>query len=403
MNSRTPLNVIYVGPFPPRVGGVARSLHLILNTIAKRGHRIRVLSEIEPDWREFDKTFVPRLNSIELTRYNVPLYIYDSRKPDSVNEIVERDGPAIRKNLAAMMAAQPCELVICGHEVYASIIPNFCRERSVPCVQLLRGSPTCQILDGLLPEQQSEGWLHRYRAADYLIPVAYYFAERLRSLGCNKLTHIPNAVDIEVFLPLPKSQSLLSKLGINNNQIVVLHPSLFHTRKRVADIVEAAAIARNRNSDVVYVLAGDGETRNVAEQLCAEKGIANSVRFVGPIEYEQMPEYYSIADLVVMPSKGEGLSRVYLETQACGRTLIASDIPATLDVVEDTRTGLLFRVAEIDDLAEKILLAAESAQLRAEIGRAGRAQVERRNSPDRIADAYVGVFRELLDGATRLS
>jgi glycosyltransferase involved in cell wall biosynthesis len=56
-----------------------------------------------------------------------------------------------------------------------------------------------------------------------------------------------------------------------------------------------------------------------------------------------MPDYINLADIVVMPSAAETQALVYLETQACARLLLASDIPGAREVIVDGETGLLFR------------------------------------------------------------
>ena len=80
---------------------------------------------------------------------------------------------------------------------------------------------------------------------------------------------------------------------------------------------------------------------------------------------------------MVLPSFGEGLARVYLETQACGRVLVASDTGPAREVVDDGATGLLFPVGDVDALAERCLRAAQDSGLRARIGSAARERVRR--------------------------
>jgi len=60
-----------------------------------------------------------------------------------------------------------------------------------------------------------------------------------------------------------------------------------------------------------------------------------------------MPEYLNLADMVVMPSETEGLALVCLEAQACERVLIASDIPASREVIEEGSTGFALRPATL--------------------------------------------------------
>src|SRR5262249_40902370 len=154
-------------------------------------------------------------------------------------------------------------------------------------------------------------------------------------------------------------------LALQENDVVVAHVSNLKWLKRPLDITAAADTALRQNPRLLYLIVGDGPGRQPLEQACKERGIADRFRFVGWIEYERMPDYINLADIVVLPSEAEAQARVYLETQACARVILASDIPAAREVIVDGETGLLFRLGDADDLAAKILQGAGSAQARA--------------------------------------
>jgi hypothetical protein len=122
-------------------------------------------------------------------------------------------------------------------------------------------------------------------------------------------------------------------------------------------------------------------------------GVIQRFRFQPFVDNAVMPRYMNLADLVVMPSEREGLSRVYLEAQACAKTLLASDIPGAREAVTHGETGRLFRRGDIDDLTEKTLLAAGDPALRARIGRQARQYVERHHDIDRAVDQYMALLQ----------
>lgn len=131
------------------------------------------------------------------------------------------------------------------------------------------------------------------------------------------------------------------------------------------------------------------------EDACRQHGIAEKFRFAGWVDYERVPKYVNLADIVVMPSEAESQARVYLEAQACARVLVASDIPGAREVIEDGETGLLFRTGDIDDLTAKTLLAAGNPELRAKIGRQARERV-RVHSLDRALAAHVAALQDIV-------
>jgi len=134
-------------------------------------------------------------------------------------------------------------------------------------------------------------------------------------------------------------------------------------------------------------------SRDEMQALTEESGVIGRFRFEPFVDNARMPGYMNLADLVVMPSEREGLSRVYLEAQACAKTLLASDIPGAREVVRHGETGLLFQKADVDDQAEKTLLAAGDSALRARIGRQARQYVERHHDIDRAVDQYMALLQ----------
>jgi glycosyltransferase involved in cell wall biosynthesis len=110
-----------------------------------------------------------------------------------------------------------------------------------------------------------------------------------------------------------------------------------------------------------------------------------------------MPEVLAAADMVVMPSSGEAQARVYLETQASERVLIASDIPAAREVISDGETGLLFRTGDATQLAARILSVARDPELRLRIGRQARERVAAHSLP-----AVVAAYSQVLGSLARV-
>jgi glycosyltransferase involved in cell wall biosynthesis len=259
-------------------------------------------------------------------------------------------------------------------------------------VLFARGNPTNAILRGTYPREAAAHFLEQYRKVDLIITVADHMAEGLRRLGFRNVTTVPNALDVEQFAPRPRSGDLARALGIVAGDRVVMLVANLHRRKRPMDLVASAPLALRHEPRLLYVIVGDGELRPTIEARCREVGVAERFRFTGWVSYERVPEYMSLADLVVVPSEAEGLARVYIEAQACGRVLVASDIPAAREVVTDGETGLLFPIGDMDALAATVLRAAADPVLRIAIGQRARDYVTRHRSVHAAAARY----REIL-------
>ena len=88
--------------------------------------------------------------------------------------------------------------------------------------------------------------------------------------------------------------------------------------------VTAAGETLRRFPGSVYLMAGAGPLREDVEAAC-KKNLQGNFRFFGWVENEQMADYINLCDIVIMASDDGALARVHLETQACGKAILASD------------------------------------------------------------------------------
>jgi glycosyltransferase involved in cell wall biosynthesis len=257
------------------------------------------------------------------------------------------------------------------------------------------GSRTAQLLGGSYSDDLTRRWLDQYRRCALVVTVARHLEDGLRALGLMRVRTIPNGVDLRQFPPKPRAASLLRRLAIGSDAVVVMHLANLQPRKRPLDLIEAAHLALARDPRLMFVIVGHGPLRSDMEEACARRGLSEHFRFVGWVEHRHVPDYVNLADMVVVPSEAEGLARVYLEAQACARVLIASDIPPAREVIVDGQTGLLFRVGAVGNLAAKMLVVARSRRLRCAIGSRARKQAARWSLGDAVG-AYVEALEEVV-------
>jgi glycosyltransferase involved in cell wall biosynthesis len=82
------------------------------------------------------------------------------------------------------------------------------------------------------------------------------------------------------------------------------------------------------------VFVGEGPLREELELETESLGVSNSVMFLGHLSYDEMPSVYRGADVLLLPSRAEGLPRTVLEAMASGVVPVTSDLPQLRDVVK---------------------------------------------------------------------
>jgi teichuronic acid biosynthesis glycosyltransferase TuaC len=99
------------------------------------------------------------------------------------------------------------------------------------------------------------------------------------------------------------------------------------------------------------VLVGDGPDRSRLESLARAEGVADRVRFAGPVAQAELPRYYSAADALVLASSREGWPNVLLEAMACGTPVVAARVGGTPEIVTSPAAGVLFEPHTAEALA----------------------------------------------------
>ncbi len=131
------------------------------------------------------------------------------------------------------------------------------------------------------------------------------------------------------------------------------------------------------------------------QALKDELGIADIVTFLGRRAQDQLPYYYTTADVVVMPSRYESFGMAALEAMACGTPVVASDVGGLSFVVRDGETGFLVPEGDARAMADCLGQLLRDPDLRARLGKRG-VEIAREYAWTRIADQIEAMYCDLL-------
>jgi PEP-CTERM/exosortase A-associated glycosyltransferase len=221
-----------------------------------------------------------------------------------------------------------------------------------------------------------------------------------RGISQQKVTVIPNAVNIEDFNPgQPAEQKLAGELGLGGKTVLGFVGS-FYAYEGLDILLQALPTLVSKNPNIRVLLVGGGPQDVELKTLAAQLGIQAQVIFTGRVPHDQVQRYYNLIDILVYPRLPMRLTNLVtplkpLEAMAQGRLIVASDVGGHLELIEDGNTGVLFKAGDPHALADKVQALLESPERWPLMRQTARAFVEtERNWPGSVA-RYQHVYGQI--------
>jgi glycosyltransferase involved in cell wall biosynthesis len=250
-----------------------------------------------------------------------------------------------------------------------------------------------------------------FRRADRFVGISPRFGELHAAAGlpARQLVPIPNGVDLDRFRPPAAGEraALRRDLGLPADLPVVLFVGFFSHEKRpdlafdawvgtFADAPASAMVFVGRTESPYYEI--DAALAERIHRDAARLQCTGRVMMIE--ETQQIERYYRAADVLIFPSTREGLPNVVLEAMASGLPCIVSRLPGVTDaVIADGVDGLLVDPADRPAFSRTLALLLREPERRDRLGAAARRTAAARFSLQRTADAYVALYREMMNGS----
>jgi glycosyltransferase involved in cell wall biosynthesis len=221
------------------------------------------------------------------------------------------------------------------------------------------------------------------------------------SLGIspNKLALIPNGVDVNVYSPPAiefRNAFRKEVFGlINRDHLLVAMIGRLSSQKNPHCFLRAALSVAEKHSDVSFVMVGDGELR--AELNAIIQQSRHSERFFMLGWRRDVPDILRAIDMMVLPSRWEGMPLAILEAMAVGAPVICSDIPGNNHIVSDRVDGNLFPMDDSASLADAIEDLIIHPSVRASYASNGRSKILSNYSLDVRMRHVLALYRDLVE------
>jgi glycosyltransferase involved in cell wall biosynthesis len=226
---------------------------------------------------------------------------------------------------------------------------------------------------------------------------------RFRIAGEEKVVTVPLGFELEPFLDAnADGASFRREAGCARGCALVAWIGRLAPIKRPALFVQAAAAVRRCSSSSRFVIVGDGELWSATQSAVNSSGLDKAFRLIS--SRADMPSVYAALDLLVLTSQNEGTPLVLLEAMASGKPFVATDVGGIADLmVGPPRQMSGFRVfsngiladSAAGAIADAVLYLLDRAEIRREMGKAGRNFVAKQYSHERLADDLEQLYRQL--------
>ncbi|NKN33372.1 TIGR04063 family PEP-CTERM/XrtA system glycosyltransferase [Marichromatium bheemlicum] len=181
-----------------------------------------------------------------------------------------------------------------------------------------------------------------------------------RGIPAQRVTVIPNAVDLEHFRPSAAPDPVLARrLGLEDNGEVIGFVGSFYAYEGLDLLLEALPRLLQQRPGLHLLLVGGGPQEAALRARAEQLGIAAAVRFTGRVPHQEVQRYYDLIDLLVYPRHAIRLTELVtplkpLEAMAQGRVFVASDVGGHRELIRDGETGRLFRAGDVTALVSTV-------------------------------------------------
>ncbi|WP_343317667.1 glycosyltransferase [Arthrobacter sp. TMP15] len=193
-----------------------------------------------------------------------------------------------------------------------------------------------------------------------------------------RISLLQNAVDTDIFAPMPPDSNLRDKHSIDSEAIILGYAGSLVAYEGVADIVASIGVLRGNGINAVLMIVGDGpELMNLKEQT-KQLGITESVFFTGRVASSEVPAYISLFDIMPCPRRRLPVTEMVsplkpLEAMACGKVMILGDLSPMRELAgRANERALLTTPGDVNSLVTAITTLIDDPSLLQSVGRRAR-------------------------------
>ena len=345
------------------IGGAERVLYEESTRLVRRGHAVRILTRRLP----YHESDVEQIDGVEEHRYSFQEKLF----PFFLKSILSD----CRRTFRSLEENLPFD-IINFHQPFSAVgVLSSTGSRRVPCVY------TCHSLsfEEYISRSSSPGnpinWLLHHlqirarksieqkvlKRSDQIVVLSEYTRKKLQqtySLSSSKVSVIPGGVDLERFKPPTDKARIRTRLDLPEDKFILFTVRNLVPRMGLENLISAFEIVQNGRRDLLLVIGGEGPLEPELKEQVRRYGVEDYVRFAGYIPDEDLPSYYQMADLFILPTiELEGFGLVTIEALASGLPVLGTPVGGTREILTKLGADYLFEDSTPQSIATGILKA----------------------------------------------
>lgn len=366
------MKIIQITPyFPPHLGGMENRVKDLSEYLSQKGHKVIVFTS-----KVNGKNYLPKSNNLSIEYLNNINIAHTPISFSLVKKLFKLD-----KNCIFHIHAVDA--------FYPPIAYLISRIRKIPYILHIRGNIQPSGKFGFLLPLYKKLFLNKIlNKANKVIALNKDYKKlfcTLYNLPPKNVSVIPNATSFRPNKYWSKKKS---------KEINLLFVGRFSIDKNIPLIIESLDFLHKKNKNIKLYLVGEGEDKEDLKKMVNEKGLKESVIFLGRLEGEDLYRRYSKSDIVILPSKVECFSSVLLEAMTMAKPIIASNVEGTRNIIKNNYNGILIKPTP-EKIAEAVEKLIKNPRLRERLVKNGLKEIKR-YSWDKVVKQTEEVYREVL-------
>lgn len=381
--------LMVITSFPPAYSGAAHALIKLSRGLIANGMRVSTVCALPVGAKARE-----RLEQIDVFRLHCGRYTNLSDVPSFTNQLLF----GLRSALFILRHRKEFDVIhfhgVGRVTVFALLAARWARLPTLGKITHINHDSPSAHTQRLL----GRALVRMLGAIDAFIAVSPRIASDIEEAACWRETavyQIPNPIDSSTYSPLLTDDREASRrtLEFEPDEVVFLFVGAISKGKGIDTLVAAWRTVRERSARPVKLLAmGPPFDPTMVEMLENAEGVTYS----GTISVEQVREYYRVADIFVLPTRGEGLPNVVIEAMSCALPCIAGRLDGITDYLLDSERGLLVDPEDAQGLAAAMLRLLEDRQNAQEMGCRAREWVLDNADLTAVAARYQEIYLGLI-------